>query len=249
MAKDKITQAFILGAGHGTRLKPLTDAMPKVMLPIAPGKPLLEHTIELLRNQGITDFVVNLHAFPAVIVDHFGSGKNWGVNISYSDESERLLETGGAIKKAAPLLHDDFLFLYGDELHFFDFAPLVDLHFRNNALTTIVLKGSEFPQDGDIGEADRETGRILHWYTRPHGITSLAENQKVNAGLYAISKRILDYIPEDGPVKFDGEILPRAFAARDNLYALLVSEPILDIGKPEKYEIAKEYYKRRKGEQ
>jgi NDP-sugar pyrophosphorylase family protein len=244
MPKNKITQAFILGAGRGTRLKPLTDVMPKVMLPIAPGKPLLEHTIELLRDQGITDFVINLHSFPEVITDYFGDGKKWGVNIAYSDERDQLLETGGAIKKAVPLLHDNFLFLYGDELHFFDFAALIDMHIQDDALATIVLKDSEFPRDGEIAEFDLVTGRILRWYTRPHEITALASNQKVNAGLYALSKRIIKYIAEDGPIKFDGDILPRIFVAGENLYAFPATEPILDIGKPEKYKMAQEYYKK-----
>jgi NDP-sugar pyrophosphorylase family protein len=244
MQKNKITQAFILGAGRGTRLGAITDTIPKVMLPIAPGKPLLEHTIELLRDQGITDFVVNLHTFPDVITDHFGDGKKWGVNIVYSDERDQLLETGGAIKKAAPLLHDDFLFLYGDEMHLFDFAPVMDAHLRNSALATIVLKGSEFPKDGEIAEFDPPTGKILRWHTRPHEIVTLAENQRVNAGLYALSRRIISYIPEDGPIKFDGEILPRAFAVNESIYAFPTADPILDIGKPEKYEIAKAYYKK-----
>lgn len=235
-----------MGAGRGTRLGSLTETMPKVMLPIGPGKPLLEHTIELLRDQGITDFVINLHTHPDAITEYFGDGKKWGVNIIYSDERDELLETAGAIKKAAPLLRDDFLFLYGDELHFFDFAPLVETHIKNNALASIVLKVSDFPQDGEVAEFDPATKKILRWHTRPHDVVALTENQKVNSGLYVMSKRILEYIPEDGPIKLDGQVLPRAFAAGEDFYAFLATVPILDIGKPEKYEVAKEYYKKRK---
>jgi len=237
---------MILGAGLGTRLRPLTDTIPKVMVPIAPGKPLLEHTIELLRGQGITNFIINVHYLPEVIMSYFGDGKKWGVRIRYSDESEGLLETAGAMKKVERLLNDDFLFLYGDELHFFDFEPLIATHKNNGALGTIVLKKSEFPKDGDLGEFDPETKRIFHWHTRPHAISASGLNLMVNAGLYAFSKKILNYIPVGVPIKLDGEIIPKAMAAGEKFYAFPTDEPIWDIGKPEKYEKAKEYYANRK---
>jgi NDP-sugar pyrophosphorylase family protein len=240
--QNKITQAVILAAGLGTRLKPLTDTMPKVMVPIAPGKPLLEHTIELLRGQGITDFIINIHYLPDVITSYFGDGAKWGVRIRYSDERDRPLETAGAMKKMEPMLDDNFLFLYGDEFHFFDFGPLITEHLKNGALGTIVLKRSEFPKDGEIGEFDRATKKILRWHTRPHDITALTPNLLVNAGLYAFSKKIVSSIPADAPVKLDGEIIPKAMAAGEPLYAYPTDEIIWDVGRPEKYEKAKEYY-------
>jgi NDP-sugar pyrophosphorylase family protein len=247
--QNKITQAFILGAGLGTRLKPLTDTIPKVMVPIAPGKPLLEHTIEWLRDQGIKDFVVNVHYLPEVITSHFGDGKKWGVHIEYSDETKHLLETAGAIKKAEPLLRDEFLFLYGDELHFFDFSSMIDLHLHNKALATIVLKTSGFPKDGEVAEFDPNTRKITQWYTRPHHITEPRAVPCVNAGLYVLSKRIVHYIEPGIPVKLDGEIIPKALAAGEPLYAFPTNDPIWDVGKPEKYKKAKKYYaEKMKGE-
>ena len=240
--KNKITQAFILGAGLGTRLRPLTDTVPKVMVPIAPGKPLLEHTIELLRDQGICDLVINLYYLPKIIVSYFGNGERFGVNIVYSDESDKLLETGGAIRKAADLLDDDFLFIFGDELHFFDFAPLIRFHLEHSALITMVLKDSDIPQNGDLAEFDPITKKVTRWHARPHGIAKMSDHCLLNAGLYALSKRIVDYIPPGRPVKLDGEVVPAAFAAGEKFYAFPTKEPILDIGTPEKYEFAKRYY-------
>lgn len=251
MKKDekKVTQAFILGAGPGTRLRPLTDVVPKVMVPISgSGKPLLEHSIEWLRDRGITDFVINLHHLPDVITSHFGDGKKWGVHIVYSDETGRLLETGGALKKAEPLLEDNFLFMYGDELHFIDPRLLVAAHFeKDNALATIVLKISDVPSNGEIGDFDAVSRRITQWHTRPHDITGYTPTRMLNAGLYALSKRILDYIPSGIPAKLDGEITPRAFAAGEALYAFPTDEVVIDIGSPEKYEFAKKYYRERAG--
>jgi NDP-sugar pyrophosphorylase family protein len=240
--QNKITQAVILAAGLGTRLRPLTDTMPKVMVPIAPGKPLLEHTIELLRAQGIDDFIINVHYLPEVITSYFGDGTEWGVHIRYSDERDQPLETGGAIKKMEPMLNENFLLLYGDELHFFDFEPLIAMHGKNQAFGTIVLKKSDFLKDGDIGEFAPSTKKILRWHTRPHEITTGAPNVMINAGLYAFSKKILHYIPSSIPIKLDGEVIPRALAAGEIFYAFPADEPIWDIGRPEKYEKARDYY-------
>jgi NDP-sugar pyrophosphorylase family protein len=241
----KIKQAFILSAGLGTRLRPLTNVMPKVMVPIADGKPLLEHTIELLRDQGIDEFIINLHYLPEAITSYFKDGKRLGVKISYSDETQRLMDTGGAIKKMEKMLHDNFIFMYGDELHFFDFQQVIDLHLRNNALATIVLKTSELPQNGDLAEFDVGTKRIKKWHARPHSITAYRDNLANNAGLYVMSKKIANYIPADAPVKLDGAVIPKAMLAGEKFYAYPTTEPILDIGDLGRYQAAKEFYRRR----
>lgn len=241
---NKITQAFILGAGLGTRLRPLTDTIPKVMVPIAPGKPLLEHTIELLRDQGITDFVINLHYLPDAVVSHFGNGEKWGVRIVYSDETSGLSETGGALKKAAPLLDDNFLFIYGDHLFFFDFKPLIDFHAAHNGLATIVLKTSDVPEAGEILEFDEATKKIIHSHARPHGITEFTETRMLNSGLFALSKNIINYIPAEASVKFDAETVPSLLAVGESLYAFPTDELILDVGMPEKYKFAQAHYKK-----
>jgi len=250
MEQKKVTQAFLLGAGLGTRLRPLTDTVPKVMIPIDDaGKPLLLHSIEWLRDHGITDFVVNLHHLPQVITSYFGDGKKWGVHIAYSDETGQLLETGGAFRKAEPLLHDNFLFMYGDELHLVDPQPLIAAHgARPDALATIVLKTSDIPANGEIADFDAATLRITRWQTRPHTITEYTAARMLNAGLYIFSKKILDYIPPGAHIKLDGEVIPKAFAAGEALYAFPTSEPILDTGTQEKYEIAKQYYRERAAE-
>src|SRR5262245_57024414 len=118
---------FILSAGLGTRLRPLTNNTPKVMLPIAEGVPMLQHSIEWMRDQGFKHFVINLHYLGNQIVEYFGDGKKIGVRIDYSQE-DRLLDLAGGIKKAEHLLSDDFILLYGDNVHFFEFALLISMH-------------------------------------------------------------------------------------------------------------------------
>jgi len=236
---------MILGAGLGTRLRPITDTIPKVMVPIA-GKPLLEHTICLLRDQGFTDFIVNLHYYPETITNHFGNGSRFGVCIVYSDETEGLLETGGAVKKAEPHLSDDFILIYGDHLHQFDFRPVAAFHHHHKGLATIVLKRSDDPRAGEIGEIDLKTHSITAWHTRPHSIQEYGENMYVNSGLYVLSKKVLGFIPQGRPVRFDIEITPQ-LVKRELAYGFPTTEKILDIGTPEKYQFAQAWYKKRPG--
>ena len=94
---------MIFAAGLGTRLKPLTDTMPKALVPLA-GKTLLQWQIEKLKSAGITDIVVNVHHFPDLIIDYLRENNNFGCNIQVSDERDMLLETGGGLRKAQPLL-------------------------------------------------------------------------------------------------------------------------------------------------
>src|SRR5713101_1786309 len=93
------TKAMVLAAGLGTRLRPLTEHMPKCMVPIG-GKPLLERTIAWLRKQGITELMVNLHHLAHIVRGHFSDGSRWGIQITYSLERE-VLGTGGGVKNVA----------------------------------------------------------------------------------------------------------------------------------------------------
>ena len=90
---------MIFAAGLGTRLKPLTDTMPKALVPLA-GKPLLQWQVEKLRDAGITDIIVNVHHFPDMIIDTIRANEGWGCSITVSDERDLLLDTGGGLKKA-----------------------------------------------------------------------------------------------------------------------------------------------------
>ncbi|MEN9342166.1 MAG: hypothetical protein RIQ54_422 [Candidatus Parcubacteria bacterium] len=238
---------LILGAGMGTRLRPITNTIPKVMVEIAPGKPLLQHTIELLRDQGFLNFIINLHYLPEKIIEYFGNGEKFGVSITYSDESQQLMDTAGAIKKVEGLLSQNFLFMYGDELHFFDFRRLIEVHKKNNALATIVLKKTQDPKNADLADIDMNSNRIRKWYKRPHEIQELEENIFGNAGLYILSKDILKNIPVATPIKLDGDVLPEIVKKADHaIFGIVAEEPILDIGNPEKYEKAKKYYQTKK---
>ena len=118
----------ILAGGLATRLRPLTETVPKVLLEVA-GKPFLEHQLVRLREQGVEHVVLCVGFLGETIRSDFGDGRDYGVHISYSFDGPRLLGTGGAIRKALPLLGDAFFVMYGDSYLRIDFAE-VETAFR-----------------------------------------------------------------------------------------------------------------------
>ncbi len=133
---------MIFAAGLGTRLKPLTDTIPKALLPIG-GKTLLQRQVEQLRDAGIRDIVVNVHHFPDQIIDCIRQHDGWGCRIAVSDERDRLLETGGGLYHAAPLLAENgceelILACNVDILSNINLKSLMAAH-RPNDLATLVV--------------------------------------------------------------------------------------------------------------
>lgn len=130
---------MIFAAGLGTRLKPITDTIPKALVPIA-GKTLLEHTIIKLKSEGFTDIVINVHHFAGQIIDFLKANNNFGIDIKISDESGELLETGGGIRKAAPLLGSEpFLIHNVDIISNVKLSELYDAHIRSWADSTLLV--------------------------------------------------------------------------------------------------------------
>lgn len=175
-------KAMIFAAGLGTRLKPLTDTMPKALVPIG-GKPLLEWQIEKLRNAGINDIVINVHHFPDQIRSFLKEKHNLGCNILLSDESERLLETGGGIRKAAPLLgHDEpVLAINVDILSNIRINDLIAAH-RPDSMATLVV-------------SERQTQRYLLFdeQNRMAGWTNIATGEVKGERFTRDNEKVDDY--------------------------------------------------------
>src|SRR5512146_2599604 len=130
-------KAMILAAGEGTRLRPLTDKLPKPMMPLG-NKPLLGYTLALLAQHNIRDVAINLHHCPETVRDYFGDGSAWNVRITYSFEPE-LLGTAGAVKKLEAFWNEAFLVVYGDNLTDCDLTRLVAFHRAQGGLATLAL--------------------------------------------------------------------------------------------------------------
>jgi NDP-sugar pyrophosphorylase family protein len=132
-------KAMIFAAGMGTRLKPLTDTIPKALVPVA-GKPLLQHVIEKLRNYGFDEIIINIHHFADQIIDFVASENHFNIRIEFSHERDELLDTGGGIRKASWFFDDGKPFLVHnvDILSNIDLAALYQAHRKNNPLATLV---------------------------------------------------------------------------------------------------------------
>lgn len=130
-------KAMILAAGLGTRLRPLTNTVPKVMLPVG-SKPLLEYHLDLLKKYGIREIAINLHYLPDAIKNHLGDGSKFGVNITYLFEPE-LLGTASAVKELGWFFDETFLVIYGDNLVEVDFSKLIKFHELRGGLATIAV--------------------------------------------------------------------------------------------------------------
>ena len=130
-------KAMIFAAGLGTRLKPVTDTIPKALVPVN-GKPLLEHIILKIKNAGFDEIIVNVHHFPDQIIEFIELNNQFGIRIEISDERDRLLETGGGIKKAEWFFDDNQPFLVHnvDILSNLDLKKLYTNHLKSNSMAT-----------------------------------------------------------------------------------------------------------------
>ena len=189
---------MILAAGRGTRLRPLTDEIPKSMVPFA-GKPLLEYVVRLLAQHGFDDLVINLHHLPQVIADYFGDGRAWGVSITYSLE-DNLHGTAGAVRQVAGFFDGPFLVYYGDNLTNCDLGDLWQTHQREGAIASIGLLWLDDPTTRGIVGLDARN-RITRFVEKPRP-DQVFDDYWVNAGIYALQPEILDRIPPDSPCDF-----------------------------------------------
>lgn len=163
---------MIFAAGVGTRLKPLTDNMPKALVPLN-GKPMLEHVILKLKAAGFHHVVINIHHFGQEIIDFLAANDNFGIKIQISDERDYLLDTGGGIKKAAALLQgsEPFLVHNVDIMSNVDLRALYDHHVTNKPLATLLVSKREtsryllFNNNLKLcGWRNRETGEVKSYF-------------------------------------------------------------------------------------
>ena len=160
---------MIFAAGLGTRLRPLTDNMPKALVPVA-GKTMLERVILKLKDAGFHDITINIHHFGSQIIDFLRANQNFGVDIHISDERGELLDTGGGIKKARPLLesNEPFLIHNADILTDLDLNAFYHHHLESDADATLLTnhrKTSRYllmNQDNRLcGWTNLSTGEVL----------------------------------------------------------------------------------------
>ncbi len=222
-------QAVILCAGKGTRLNPLTETLPKVMLPVG-GQPLLGRHIKHLKKYGINEIFINLHYLPDSITDYLGTGEKFNVKITYSNEKE-LLGTGGALNSFKKTLKKTFFLLFGDILTQLDIDKLLKFHKEKNADITAVVAETDHPLDSDLVSfsPDFKIGKI---YFKPH--KNKPETGYGLAAVYMIEAEALGSLPE-GTFEFEKGFLQKLVEEGKSVYAYMTNELVKDIGTPERY--------------
>jgi NDP-sugar pyrophosphorylase family protein len=228
-------KAMILAAGQGTRLRPLTERIPKCMVRIG-GKPILEHTIEWLRRYGITEIIINLYHLPEAIRGYFGDGQRWGVQITYSLE-DRPLGTAGGVKNVAwflvvsPVEPFDgpfgsaqgrpFFVWYGDNLSTCRLDRLWEFHRVKGGIATIALYYRDDPSQSGIVGLD-ENDRITRFLEKPK--PDQVFSHWVSAGIFLLEPQVLEAIPAVGAPDFGRDVFPALLARDQSLYGYRMSE-------------------------
>jgi NDP-sugar pyrophosphorylase family protein len=229
-------RALVLAAGRGERLRPITDSIPKVMVPVA-GKPCLLYAIENLKRQGVHEIAVNTHYMADKVRDYFGAGAKFGVEITYSEEEE-LLGTSGALNNLRDYFDDTFIVAYGDVIADFEIEKLLEVHCRNMAEATIFLDSKRSAVGRGI--ADVEGEKVVGFIEKPQGEV---KSPLINSGFYLLEPSVLERIPR-GFSDFGKDILPNI--ARDRkLFFALHEGYIFDIGKLDDLRSAEAFLKGR----
>lgn len=237
-------EAMIFAAGLGTRLEGETSDKPKALVDVG-GKPLIQHAIEKLVNAGASKIVVNVHHF-AELLAGFIKGHSWGVDVQISDETGRLLETGGGLKKAAPLFSgkEPILIYNVDILSNLNLRLLYQTHLASNALATLVVR-------------DRETSRYLKfdaemklsgWLNKKSGETKVSrpevfeQSRKLAfSGIHIVQPEIFEMFPTEDRFSITYWYLELA-KTKTILGYFDKSELWMDVGKPAELEAARKRY-------
>jgi len=223
-------QAIVLVGGEGTRLRPLTDSIPKPALTLV-DRPFLAYMVEWLGAHGVSEVVLACGFLPAVLREALGEEERGGVRLTYVTEPERR-GTAGALRFAAERLGDRlqerFLALNGDVLCDLDLGALVRAHEERDARATLALH--PVPDAAAYGLVDTdEAGAVLEFLEK----TGEAVPGEVNAGAYVLERSVLDLIPPEREVSIEREVFPQLVG--EGLHGLLLEGYWMDIGTPGRY--------------
>jgi NDP-sugar pyrophosphorylase family protein len=206
---------MILAAGMGNRLRPLTDRMPKPLIDVG-GHPLIAYTLALVRAAGIREVVINLHHLGAQLRDALGDGRRYGVSLRYSEE-DPILDTGGGIKRAEPLLGGGrFVVLNSDTICDIDLRDVIAWHAAQGAVATMVLRPDrEAATRYGVIEIDRGA-RIRRFLGQPRDVAEPL-TPLMFAGIHVFEPEVFAFM-EEGRFGIVAQTYPRLIAADRPLY-------------------------------
>jgi mannose-1-phosphate guanylyltransferase len=237
-------KAMILAAGKGTRVRPITYAIPKPMIPILQ-KPVMEFLVELLRQHGFNQIMVNVSHLANEIENYFRDGQRFGVEIAYSFEGrvidgelvgEALGSAGGMrrIQDFSPFFDDTFVVLCGDALIDLDLSAAVKWHREKGSIATVIMK--TVPQEAvssyGVVVTDEE-GRIQAFQEKPS--VEEAKSRNINTGIYIFEPEVLDYVPSGQEYDIGSQLFPKLVEMGAPFYGIAMDFEWVDIGKVPDY--------------
>jgi mannose-1-phosphate guanylyltransferase len=237
-------KAMILAAGKGTRVRPITHTIPKPMIPILQ-KPVMEFLLELLREHGFTEVMVNVSHLAEEIENYFRDGQRFGVEIAYSFEGRiedgeligDALGSAGGLKKIQNFqrfFDDTFVVLCGDALIDLDLTEAVRRHREKGALASLITKRVPMDQVSSYGVVvTDEEGRVRSFQEKPDVVD--AASDMINTGIYIFEPEVLDYVPSGVPFDIGSDLFPKLAESGAPFYALPMEFEWVDIGKVPDY--------------
>ena len=237
-------KAMILAAGKGTRVRPITYTMPKPMMPILQ-KPVMEFLLELLRQHGFDQIMVNVSHLAEEIESYFRDGQRFGVQIAYSFEGrivdgtlvgEAIGSAGGMrrIQDFLPFFDDTFVVLCGDALIDLDLTAAVKWHKSKGSIATIIMKSVPLQEVSSYGVVvTDDDGRIKAFQEKPNVEDALSTN--INTGIYIFEPQVLDYIPSGVEYDIGSQLFPKLVEIGAPFYAIPMDFEWVDIGKVPDY--------------
>ncbi|AEH23918.1 nucleotidyltransferase family protein [Pyrococcus yayanosii] len=224
-------QAVLLAGGKGTRLLPLTVYRPKPMIPFF-NRPLMEYILEALVNIGVDEVFVLVGYLKEKIMEHFGDGEEFGVEIHYSNGDNLKLGTAGAIKKIEGKIEDSFLVASTDILTNINFKDLYEFHKKKDGVATMALTRVEDPSHYGVAILDTDL-RIRSFKEKPRPEEALSN--LVNTGIYVLEPEVFDLIPEGKNFDFSLHLFPKILEEGLPLYGYPFDEYWNDVGRPSTY--------------
>lgn len=229
-----------MAGGKGTRISSVASDIPKPMLPIQ-GKPVLEHEVDRLREQGFTDFIFTVGHLGQCIIDYFGDGSGlspatgnpFGVHIEYYIETEPL-GNAGALFKLKERLTEDFLLINADVIFDIDFRRFIEFHIQHGGLVTLFSHPNDHPYDSGLLVTD-ENGSVTKWLTKEDERPQYYRNC-TNAGLHVVSPEILNIPVEGQKIDLDRQLL-KPLAGTGKMFCYSSPEYVKDMGTPDRYKL------------
>ena len=218
----------IMAGGQGTRVSEISDSIPKPLIQVD-GTSVLERQILLAKRYGIREIIICIGYLGQKIKDYFGDGSEWDMMISYHLE-DFPLGSAGALGNLKNQLNEDFLLFYGDIIMEFNIQRMIDYHNKENVDSTLLVHPNDHPFDSDLIETNNES-HITRFLLKPHSEALIYKNL-VNAGVYILSPKLLNLIPDDQKSDLVSDILIRSLEEGFDLYAYNTSEYIKDMGTP-----------------